>query len=99
MGNNSNVACSITDGRADSPVNRRQVSMKDIAAACGTTVPTVSYVLSGSEKRYVNADLRAKILACASEMGYVPLSRSKKTDAPHRIAVVLPQIENIFFRR
>ena len=73
--------------------------MKDIAAACGTTVPTVSYVLSGSEKRYVNADLRAKILACASEMGYVPLSRSKKTDAPRRIAVVLPQIENIFFRR
>jgi len=73
--------------------------MKDIAAACATTVPTVSYVLSGSKTRYVNARLREQILACAKEMGYEPLKRRERPETYKRIAVILPQIENVFFRR
>lgn len=73
--------------------------MKDIADVCGTSVPTVSYVLSGSKKRYVNAELRASILECAAALGYTPVKRKEKPSAYPRIAVVLPQIENIFFRR
>lgn len=73
--------------------------MKDIAAACGASVPTVSYVLSGSKTRYVNAQLRESILACAQELGYEPVKRKEKAAAYPKIAVVLPQIENIFFRR
>lgn len=73
--------------------------MKDIADACGASVPTVSYVLSGSKKRYVNAKLRAAILDCAKELGYTPVKRKEKAAAQPKIAVVLPQIENIFFRR
>lgn len=72
--------------------------MKDIADACSTTVPTVSYVLGGSKKRYVNAQLRERILSCAKEMGYQPLQRKNSAHFSKKIAVVLPQIENIFFR-
>ena len=73
--------------------------MKDIAAACHTTVPTVSHVLSGSKKRYVNARLREQILACAKDMGYLPPRRRIQEGMPRKIAIVLPQIENIFFSR
>ncbi|MBQ7786460.1 MAG: LacI family DNA-binding transcriptional regulator [Clostridia bacterium] len=71
--------------------------MKDIAAACATTVPTVSYVLSGSKTRYVNARLREQILACAKEMGYEPVQRRSGSRVSQKIAIVLPQIENTFF--
>ena len=77
-------------------MRRKKISMQDIAERCGTTVPTVSYVLSGSESRRVRADLRARILQCAAEIGYRPLERKK---TPSLIALVLPQLDNIFFRR
>lgn len=77
-------------------MKRKKISMQDIAERCGTTVPTVSYVLSGSENRRVRADLRERILSCAAELGYQQLERKK---APGLIALVLPQLDNIFFRR
>jgi len=73
--------------------------MKDIAAACETTVPTVSYVLSGSKKRYVNAQLREKILSCAKELGYEPIRRREHPAVIQRVAIILPQIENTFFNQ
>lgn len=73
--------------------------MKDIAAACHTTVPTVSYVLSGSQRRYVNAQLRQQILACAKEMGYEPVVRRERLSPGKKVAIVLPQIENTFFNQ
>ena len=78
-------------------MNRRGVTLKDIAERCGTTVPTVSYVLSESQKRYVNRVLRERIRRCAEELGYVP--RQRRQAEGETIAIVLPQLENVFFRR
>ena len=80
-------------------MNRREVTLKDIAQRCNTSVPTVSYVISGSKKRYVNQELRDRIIACAEEMNYVPRKRRGYTDGLRALAVVIPQSENVFFRR
>lgn len=80
-------------------MNCRDVTLKDIARRCGTSVPTVSYVLSGSGKRYVNQALRQEIAACAQRLGYVPRARRLKGGDLRPLAVVLPQTENVFFSR
>ncbi|HLU21204.1 MAG TPA: LacI family DNA-binding transcriptional regulator, partial [Bacillaceae bacterium] len=46
------------------------VSIKDIAKQAGVAISTVSYALNGSPK--VTEETRAKILAVAKELNYVP---------------------------
>lgn len=74
----------------------KRITLKDIAREVGTSTPTVSYVLSGAEKRYVNAELRARVREAAERLGYVPRSEGREKK---RIALITPQFENIFFRR
>ena len=73
-----------------------RVTLRDIAREVGTSAPTVSYVLSGTEKRYVNAELRDRVREAAERLGYVPRSEGRGNK---RIALIMPQFENIFFRR
>ena len=78
---------------------KKHVTLRDIADACGTSAPTVSYVLGGSQERYVRAELRQSILDAAGRMGYVSRAERLSAAAGKRIAIVSPQFENIFFRR
>ncbi|WP_026263461.1 LacI family DNA-binding transcriptional regulator [Paenibacillus sanguinis] len=65
------------------------VSIKDIARKAGVSMSTVSYALNGSSK--VTEETRAKIIAVAKEMNYVPnaAARSLKKRETRIIGVFL----------
>lgn len=69
----------------------------DIAARCGVSASTVSYVLSGQgEKRRISPETQALVRAAASELHYVGRRRRKasaaaEAEAPPVIAVYWPR--------
>lgn len=75
------------------------VRMKDVAAAAGVSVATVSRVLSGS--RQVGPELRARILDLARELDYTPhaVARSLRSASTRTIGILVPAIDNPFFPR
>ncbi len=72
-------------------------TLRDVAAAAGVDVSTVSRVLQN--KGRVGAETRARILAVAGELGYQgnPVARALKTARSSTILMVVPQIENPIF--
>ena len=72
-------------------------TLRDVAAAVGCDVSTVSRVLQN--KGRVGAETRARILAVAGELGYQgnPVARALKTARSSTILMVVPQIENPIF--
>lgn len=64
------------------------VSMKDISAACGVSVATVSKALN--DHNDIGADTKAHIRQVAKEMGYFPNSAAKalKTNRTYNIGVL-----------
>jgi DNA-binding LacI/PurR family transcriptional regulator len=67
---------------------RTMVSLKDIAAACGVSVATVSKALNNQSD--ISEARRAQIRKTANEMGYLPnmAARALKTKATHDIGVL-----------
>ena len=55
-------------------VQKKSVTISDIAKVCGTSTVTVSKALGG--KSGVGEELREKIHAVAQEMGYIPIKSS-----------------------
>lgn len=54
----------------------------DIAAHCGVSASTVSYVLSGQgDKRRISPDTQARVRAAARELGYTARKRRQTADA------------------
>ena len=64
------------------------VSMKDVAAACGVSVATVSKALSNH--RDIGENTKQQIRAMAEEMGYYPnqSARYLKTNRSYNIGVL-----------
>lgn len=50
-----------------------KVTIKDIAAACGVSTATVSYVLNNSTKQSISEATRKKVLHYANMVGYAPI--------------------------
>ncbi len=69
-------------------MSRKQVTLVDIAKACGTSNVTVSKALSG--KGGMSEELREKIIATATEMGYAS-NRSQTAPVNGIIGVIIPQ--------
>lgn len=66
-------------------------TLKDIAQQCGTSIATVSYVLSGRGKeRRISDAMQTRILQTAEALNYQYFPKPKKSSAP-RIAVYWPQ--------
>ncbi|WP_062519510.1 LacI family DNA-binding transcriptional regulator [Demequina silvatica] len=65
-------------------------TIADVAQAAGVSISTVSYALSG--KRSIKPDTRARVLAVASELGYLPHASARMLAAhrSHIIAVSEP---------
>lgn len=64
------------------------VSLKDISAACGVSIATVSKALNHHTD--ISEETRANVLRVANEMGYYPNSAAKalKTNRTHNIGVL-----------
>lgn len=78
---------------------RRFPTLKDVAKEAGTTAATVSYVLSGNEKRYVSPDMRKRVLAAVQVTGYIKSSPASSLQGKRQgiIAVLVPQFSNQYF--
>ena len=66
-------------------------TLKDIAAECGTSIATVSYVLSGhGEERRISAAMQERVVRAAEKLNYDIASRGRTSGRPG-IAVYWPQ--------
>ena len=72
-------------------------NIRGVAAAAGVSPATVSRVLNGNSD--VNAELRARVLAAVSELGYRPngAARSLRTRATLVLGIIISDITNPFF--
>ena len=67
----------------------KQVTLNDIAKACGTSTVTVSKALA--DKKGMSDELRRRIKETAQQMGYVPV-RSETADKNNRmVGVIIPE--------
>ena len=82
------------------PKSRRAVTIKDVAIKADTSIATVSYVFSNTE-RYMRPELRARVLAAAAEIGYVKNAAASSIKGKRRgiLAIVVAQFGNSFFTR
>ncbi|MEV7289600.1 LacI family DNA-binding transcriptional regulator [Streptomyces sp. NPDC093252] len=71
--------------------------IKDVAAAAGVSVATVSRVLNAHPS--VSADARARVLAAVESLGYRPnaVARSLRTDQTRTFGLVIPDVLNPYF--
>jgi LacI family transcriptional regulator, galactose operon repressor len=78
------------------PVPSRSITIKDVAAAAGVGVATVSRVLSGSGS--VSPRTRERVLAAARELDYRPsaLGRSLKLQRTGGIGLLVPDVTDPF---
>lgn len=75
------------------------VTMRDVAAAAGVSVATVSRVLNGVDT--VNAAAEAAVERAVAELGYRPnqLASSLRRQRTRSVAMVVPHIANPYFPR
>ena len=66
-------------------------TLKDIAAACDTSIATVSYVLSGrGDERRISHAMQEKVVQTAEELGYDLAAKARKSRRP-AVAIYWPQ--------
>ncbi|MFF9377852.1 LacI family DNA-binding transcriptional regulator [Streptomyces griseoluteus] len=72
-------------------------SIKDVAAAAGVSVATVSRVLNAHPS--VSAEARSRVLAAVAELGYRPnaVARSLRTDQTHALGLIISDVLNPYF--
>lgn len=75
------------------------VTIKDVALKSGVSICTVSRVLSN--KGYIKDSTRQKVMDAVHELGYVQNSTAAelKTGISSTIAIILPDIENMFYSK
>ncbi len=75
----------------------RRATLKDVAKAAGVSQSTTSRALSG--EGYVAADVRARVLAAADELGYVAhaMARSLRKQTSRSIGVLVSDLRNTFY--
>ena len=76
----------------------RRATLKDVAAAAGVSVTTVSLVLNDRPAR-VSTEKREAIAQAVKQLNYVPNqnARSLVTKQSKLVALIVPDIENLFF--
>jgi len=73
------------------------VTIRDVAAAAGVSIATVSRVLSGMDG--VNPELAARVEAAATRLGYRAnrVARALRRQSTQTVGLVVPDITNPFF--
>jgi LacI family transcriptional regulator len=75
----------------------RRTTIKDVAAAAGVSVATVSRVLNGRET--VDSDMAERVLDAVSRLGYRPsgVARSLRSQQTRVVGLIISDIRNPFF--
>lgn len=76
---------------------RKRATIKDVAAASGLALSTVSNALTN--RRYVSEETRQKVLQAATKVGYraSKIARSLRTHRTYSIGILVGDIANPFF--
>ncbi|GIG90713.1 LacI family DNA-binding transcriptional regulator [Plantactinospora endophytica] len=76
---------------------RRRPTIQDLAQAAGISPSTASRALSGNG--YVAAEVRARVIAAAEQIGYVPdgNARSLRSRTSRAVGVLISDIRNPFY--
>lgn len=76
---------------------RRRVGVKDVAALAGTSVASVSRVLSG--KGYASAGMRARVMDAARELEYQPNLRARalRQRSSYTVGLIIPNLLNAYY--
>lgn len=85
------------DAAALVPDPPRRATLKDVARAAGVSQSTTSRALSG--EGYVAPEVRARVLAAADELAYVPhaMARSLRKQDSKTIGVLISDLTNGFY--
>lgn len=78
-------------------IDRKRVTIKDVAAKAGVSIATVSNVFSGTKP--VNADLRQRVEKAAQELSY-QLDRAAsqlRSGQARVVGVLVPDLDDVFF--
>ena len=80
--------------RTESRVTRKQVGIRDVAAAAGVSVTTVSHVLNDTPHTRTSDDTRGRVKAAAEKLGYQPnrLARGLRTQASEMLGLITEEI-------
>lgn len=75
---------------------RQRTTLKQVAARAGVSVTTVSLVLNDAPSS-IGSDTRARVLAVAAELGYVPsaAARSLASGRTHTVGLVICHAEHL----
>ena len=80
--------------RTESRVTRKQVGIRDVAAAAGVSVTTVSHVLNDTPHTRTSEETRARVKETAANLGYKPnrLARGLRTQASGMVGLITEEI-------
>lgn len=78
-------------------MNKRRISLKDLADRIGVSIATVSRALRNSHE--VSDEMKARVQALAKELNYRPnpFAQSLRSEAPRIIGVVVPNLVTHYF--
>lgn len=78
-------------------MNKRRVSIRDVANASGVSLTTVSLVLNKNDSR-ISESTRLRVLEAIDRMGYTPsrLARGLPTRRANTLAILVPALQNAF---
>ena len=79
-------------------MNKRHITIKDIAKAAGVSTATVSLVFNNKDKS-ISQSTRDRVLKIGKDLNYIPnsMARSLVTRQTKTLGLVLPDIVNPFF--
>ena len=80
--------------RTGNRVARKHVGIRDVAAAAGVSVTTVSHVLNDTPHTRTSDDTRNRVKAAAEELGYQPnrLARGLRIQASGMVGLITEEI-------
>lgn len=79
-------------------MNKKKVTIKDVAKQAGLSITAVSQILNGNTRRFSQESIQ-KVWAAKKELNYVPdvYAQRMVTKKSHLIGVLVPDISNPFF--
>lgn len=79
-------------------MNKKKITIKDVAKKAGLSITSVSQILNGNTQRFSEKAIK-KVYAAQKELNYVPdfFAQRMVTKKSHLIGVLVPDISNPFF--